>query len=452
MAVTEKKEPYGFEVGFEHALIALSCQRPTFWGRAGHALDPDCVALPASKLALQTVRAIAKELGKGPTSVMLVIQRLRRWQGEGKVTGDQIKDVAAVLDDAEEAGLPDEEAVIAEVIPVLKRRMERRALDSAFQTFQHRGDLGVVVDQFQKAQRLGEVDASIGTILGEGSFAEMSRLRKIQRLPTGILELDDALAGGAYRGTLSVFMGGSGGGKSMGLIQVAVNAAMHGLDVGLATLELPEPIILARLKANMTAIAIDRILEEADDPESEVRKKIAELQARGTMGRIVVKHFSPQATTVEDLKAWRRTCKERHDIDFAVVVADYADKMTAKSRDDSGYNIGKLVYEGFRLWAEQDDFWAWTACAAKRDDKSKGGKRKLDGDDAADSIHKLRVSDLWITLNQKEEDEMILYFIAKNRLGKARISVGPLPHDFVCARIAPVTYETCDDLPGRVVF
>lgn len=438
MAVQEKREPYNFDPAFERAVLFLCCSCPQFWGKVGHALDPESMGLPESKLVLQAVRAIAKELGKGPSRPLLVIQRLRRWMGEGKVTADQIQAVAALIDDAEEGEPPEHEALANELVPILRRRMERKALDAALTQYQHRGDMRVALEQFQRAQRLGESDSNVGTILGDGSFEEMERLKKIQRLPTGILELDDALNGGAYRGTLSVFMSDTGGGKSMGLIQVAVTSAMHGFDTAVATLELPEPIILARLKANMTGLPIDAIL--ADPDACGARERLKQIQSRGNFGRIVVKSFTPEATTVEDLIAWVKQLKEELGIEIVTLVVDYADKLTAKTRDDSSYNVGKLTYQGLRIWAERANTWCWTACAAKRKDGgARTGKgKKLDGDDAADSLHKIRVSDLWITLNVKDEEQMILYFIAKNRLGRGRISVGPLPYDFECARIAPI--------------
>jgi hypothetical protein len=363
--------------------------------------------------------------------------------GEGKVTHDEIITVSDMLDDAEDTGLPDEEYVLAELVPILKRRLQRKALDGALTQYQHQGDISSALAEAQRAERLGIADENVGTILGPASFSQLQQLNKLQRLPTGIPELDDALGGGCYRGTLSVYMGDSGGGKSVMLIQDACTAAMLGFGVCFASLELPESIILARMKANMTGVPIDKIL--ADPYGCGATEKLKRIQSNGSFGAIVVKAFSPMATQVPELTDWVHSTEAKWGIPIQCLHIDYADKCVAPKKNKEGdnlYTTGKLVYEGMRLWAERHGKWAKTACAGRGRDN----KKRLDMADVSDSMHKVRVSDLWITLNPQDEDTQLSYFIAKNRLGTSRIAVGPLPHEWHTARIAPVL---CDEYGVR---
>jgi hypothetical protein len=60
-------------------------------------------------------------------------------------------------------------------------------------------------------------------------------------------------------------------------------------------------------------------------------------------------------------------------------------------------------------------------------------------DDASDSMGKIRNADYVVTLNGRDDNAQIEFFIAKNRLGVGRRTVGPLPTDFGVARISPVS-------------
>ena len=429
----KKAEPYPFEVRFARIVATLACTSQAFYARVGKYLEADAFPDEQCKLAVRTAKLVAGEAGRGPDSALIIIQRLRRQMHEGTVTQDQIEAVNDMFDEVEDVGVPDTELVLAEVVPVLKRRLERDALERGFASYHKRGDMSAVSEALAEARRIGEVDTDLGTVLGQGSFEAMERLKQVQRLPTGVLELDDVLRGGPMRGTESMFLAGSGTGKSMGLIQVAVHAALVGHHVAFATMELPEPIILARMKACMTGIPIDAILDDPD--KCGVKPALAKLIQGRPFGRIVVKYFPAGATTVGDLTSWAGDVAKEHPI--SLLVADYFDKcgVAPHHKNKSKYDQGELVYEEGRLWAQENGLWLWTASQAKR--KADKKTQRVVQDDVADSINKIRVADLVVSLSSSE-DGLIKWYIAKNRLGIAEIEVGPMPHDFACARIAPV--------------
>lgn len=432
---SKSKEAYTTDPAFEKQVVTLCCSRPRFYGRLRTGLDPECFSTPAAKLAMRACVTIAKELGRGPDSAIMVIQRLRRWMGEGKVTQAEIEEVGQIFDDAEDAGLMTEDGMLNEFAPVLRRRAEREAVQTAVSEYGKKGNIDAAFEQLSKARAIGTNDSSVGTLVGPGSFAQLERLKQVQRLPTGIIELDDVLGGGVMRGTEAMFLGGPGDGKSMALCQVAAEGARLGFHVGFATLELPEPIQLARIKANLTGLLIDDIL---DDPDSvHAQEALAKVQARPGFGRIIVKEFSPMSTTVDDIRAWVKSVEEELGFPMQVVVIDYADKLVTGKDEDNAYTLGKMVFEGLRVFANETQRWLWTASQATRDDGKKASK-KLDIGDTADSMHKPRVADLVITLNARDEGTQMVFFVAKNRLGAARKTVGPLPVDWERARIAPL--------------
>jgi hypothetical protein len=435
-----KVEPYPFADEMERALATLLASRPKLYARLGAALDPKGFSVPVAKLALEAIRAIAHDSGRGPDHTVLVIQRLKRWMADGRITQDDINEVVDMFDAAEDSGLPSEEAVISEVAPILQRRAQRDAIESALADYQKRQDPTHAFQLLEKAQRIGEVEETTGVLVGSASFEAMERLKKVDRLPSGILELDDALAGGFLRGTETVYIAGTGGGKSQALIQNATASALRGFFTGYVTLELPEEIILARLKANMTGLFVDDILA---DP-SRAKGALARITSHPGYGGIVVGEFTPKVTTVGDLRDWVESMEQRHGRRMDVLVVDYADRLGVggsrrkKDRDEENTYASALdVYEELRIWGNDTGRWVFTASQAQRA-KDKG--KKLGVDDVADSMHKVRVTDYAITLNPRDEGATLLWHIAKNRLGKANANIGPLPVQFECGRIGPITW------------
>ena len=95
-----------------------------------------------------------------------------------------------------------------------------------------------------------------------------------------------------------------------------------------------------------------------------------------------------------------------------------------------------------RVYAHERKIFCWTASQASR---QKDRKRILDLNDVADSMHKIRVADLVITLNVRDEGSefpQIIFKIAKHRTGKSRVEIGPMPTEYERGRICPILEPT----------
>lgn len=414
---------------------------PRFWARVGAAIDPDCVEAEPAKLIVQVCRLVARDLGHGPPSVLLVVQRLARLRSEGKITSEQLAAVSDYLDAAQDEGLPPEDAAVAELAPVLRRRMQQSALMKATDEFARQGGMREVREMLDKAERIGSSAVLGGTRVSQAGFAEIDALAGMVRMPTGILELDLLMQDGMARGQLGVVLGDSGGGKSQFLVSQVAEAMRRGLFVGLLTLELPKPMQLARVYANLTGIPTNLVLENVQD-RAEARRRIGLMEA--DLGVCVIEDMPPHATTVQDVLAWVEHQEQEIGVRMDCLVVDYADKLHwPGNKSDNEYLAMRYVYEGLRRdIAVGRNMWVWTASQASRPTKESG--KRLDLHHAADSMHKVRVADVIITLNPQEDGAQMVYWVAKNRTGRSRFQVGPIPTDWERARSSPVTREWAD--------
>lgn len=434
--VVSGDDGYGLSEAFERAVIYSCCARPSFWKRVGGSLDPKRMHHPLAQILLAACRVVAAETGRPPTSSIVVVQRVSRWHREGKLKFEVVSACADFFDAAEEAGLPAEEDLVAELVPVVRRKMHSEAVIAAHDEFARRGDFKSVSDALDKASRLGEF-AAFDDVKLSASGMHLLDDDGGERLPTGVVELDVALGGGLIRGGEGVVIADSGGGKSVFLVSQVAEASRRGMHVAMATLELSHKLQFARLVANLTGVPTNDLLS---DPQERERARARLEETEGERGPVHIAEFSPHATTVRDLQEWVDAKEQSEGRSVDLLVVDYADKLwDPRSRDGNEYLTMRYVYEGLRrdlAACQPRPRWIWTASQPGRRAR-KESKAYLDLADVADSMHKVRVADLIVTINFEDLDDYSTaeFFVAKHRGGKARFAVGPLPTDFACGRM-----------------
>jgi hypothetical protein len=423
-------EKYGLDPAFERVCVTLASTRPRFYSRVGFAVEAEGLGLPAAQLVMKALHAISKDLGHGPDSPIVVLQRLRRWQQEGTVEVRQIAEVATLYEDAMDTGLPDEETVLTELAAVVRRRMEKEAIGQLTDDFAKKRPTSKASAMLERAAKLGEGETSTGMGLGGDAFDRIESQRQQRRLPIGIMELDGRIERGVPIGTISLALADTGEGKSQFLISQACNALWSGLNVAYATLELSEEVVSARAMSNLTGIPTTLILE--GDGREACQERLSLLE--GKLGIFKVCYFTPQATTPADLKDWIDRLEKDELQRFDLLCVDYINKLVSNDAKDTTYITGRKVTEGLRIWAKDNQKWVWTAGQVRRKERGKSTSHVHDTDDGSDSKEIVRVADFALSLNIRDEGASLLYYVAKNRYGPARFEVGPQPHDWEYAR------------------
>lgn len=424
--MVKKVDSYGWDTEFERIVAVMSATSPRFYGRIGSSIDIRGLRTDEVKLVFKAVAAIAKQIGKGPTHEATVIQRIRRWVYQGKEAQEDLDDVIDMFLDAPE--LPTEEEIVAEVAPVLKRRLQAEAVRRAMDEYAKNGDFAPVVRIINQTEALGHQDSSLGMRLGPGALKEIKRLRQLDRLPNNIPELDAALGGGLPRGCINIWLGAENSGKSMALSHVVANTISLGYCAVAATLELSEAAWQARVIANLLEYPINEIMEGD-------QKGLAKRLRKKKIGPLWVKDFPAKITTMPDIWQWVLEVEEEEGVPVDLVAIDYINKLKSHNKSDRSHYEGQgTAIETFRLLIQETGKWGHTAGQAQRRN-ARDRKRRIEGQDVAESMHLVRVPDMGISLNPDDETGEVTYFVARNRYGPKGITVGPFPHDFACGRM-----------------
>jgi KaiC/GvpD/RAD55 family RecA-like ATPase len=425
---------YGLDLQFERAVVALAALDRQFFGVIGHALDYEQLEDDDAKRILVASQEIARETGRGPGSLPLVMQRLRRQMNEGRFVYKCLTSSVDVLLDTIDDGLPDADDAVIELRPILQRLAKKEALQSAYDAYAKRADFDTAITALRKAEQIGMVEETFGVRIGsDAGFEEISKMQTLDKLPTGMDDVDLALGGGLGRGQLGLWVGETGTGKSMACSQCYASSLLLGQHAAYATTELPEGEVLARVKSALTDIPIDEVM--AGEPEVSARLE----DLAGQLGVGWVRSFTAHAVTVADLVEWIDECERKVGRPVDLLVIDYADHLSAPG-SASSYESGRIIFDALRKAVRRRSFWVWTNSQAKGREK----RKRLDNRDVADSMHKARSVHTLITLTSGEQngEETIEPFLAKNTSGRSRISAGALVAEKHLGRIAPSALQT----------
>ena len=233
-------------------------------------------------------------------------------------------------------------------------------------------------EQFTKQKELERAILTAADLIGKGEFDPVEKLIKDavqisltkdmgtdyfadpkQRLlalkqnngqiSTGWTTLDQLLYGGMKKGELNIFSGGSGSGKSLIMLNLAINWILAGLNGVYLTLELSENLCCQRADSMITGVPNKNIFRELDDVELKV--KLAGKKA----GDFRFKYF-PAQSTVNTFKSYIRELGIQYGFRPDFIIVDYLDLMmpaSVKIDPTNTFIKDKYVSEELRNMAEE---------------------------------------------------------------------------------------------------
>lgn len=169
------------------------------------------------------------------------------------------------------------------------------------------------------------------------------------QVSTGWPQLDHLMMGGMNRGELHIFAGSSGSGKSLVMMNLALNWLSQGLNGCYITLELSEELTSLRTDAMLTDMSTRDIRKDLDTVELKVK------MSGKKFGKYQVKNM-PAQSSVNQIRAYVKEMQIQLGTSIDFLMVDYLDLVmpsTVKVDPSDVFTKDKYVSEELRNLAKE---------------------------------------------------------------------------------------------------
>jgi hypothetical protein len=236
------------------------------------------------------------------------------------------------------------------------------------------------------------------------------RFAPVDRHPVFFIDPLDERIRSISRGHIGLLMAPYKGGKSLGLIHLAVAYCIQGYRVLYFTLEDPKDDVEDRFDSQIAQLPIKNLAKRGRILKERFKRFVTRVR-----GRIRVVDATEGGLTIPMGESiWEDQRNQGFTAD--VVIFDYDDELRSTiKRDERRYEFAD-IYRDMRQFAAKKQLFVWTAAQTKRGTK---GLQKVGGDDLAEDVSKVRKVSLAIGLGKGEwgDDSMYLW-VAAHKLDK----------------------------------
>ena len=164
------------------------------------------------------------------------------------------------------------------------------------------------------------------------------------QVSTGWPQMDKILYGGFSRGELNIFAGGSGSGKSLVMMNIALSWLQAGLSGVYISLELSEELCALRTDAMLSGMSTKEIRKDID--QTELKVKLVSKKA----GQYRIKAL-PAQSNINDIRSYIKEVQVQTGLRVDFVMVDYLDLLmpvSAKVSPNDLFVKDKYVSEELR--------------------------------------------------------------------------------------------------------
>ena len=198
------------------------------------------------------------------------------------------------------------------------------------------------------------VQISLARDMGTDYFEDpKTRLQMVRsnkgQASTGWPSLDHKLFGGFNRGELEIFAGGSGSGKSLIMMNLALNWASAGMNGVYLTLELDENLCAMRIDSMVSGMSTRELFKELDTVELKIK------MAGKKCGNFRIKYM-PAQSNVNQFRAYLKELQIQTGKSLDYVIVDYLDlvmPVSVKVNPSDTFVKDKYVAEELRNLAKE---------------------------------------------------------------------------------------------------
>lgn len=169
------------------------------------------------------------------------------------------------------------------------------------------------------------------------------------QVSTGWPQMDKILYGGFSRGELNIFAGGSGSGKSLVMMNIALSWLQAGLSGVYISLELSEELCALRTDAMLSGMSTKEIRKDID--QTELKVKLVSKKS----GQYRIKAL-PAQSNINDIRSYIKEVQVQTGIKVDFIMCDYLDLLmpvSAKVSPNDLFVKDKYVSEELRNLAKE---------------------------------------------------------------------------------------------------
>jgi len=249
------------------------------------------------------------------------------------------------------------------------KQQEYRKLGESIQEKVKNGEIkskytiAAIEDRFLKIQHIGEEDDDCDDI-SEG-IAKALRKEFRETIPTGIGAIDVLTGGGLGKGEIGVILAPSGVGKTTALTIIANTAYLDDKNVAHVIFEDTKDQIKRKHYVIWAESALSR-LEDEDENKRVFDNAVEVTSKMEGRGRLLVKRFSQEDTTIKDIKNWMLNYQKKFGFKFDILVLDYLDCLESHKKSPDRNEAELAIVKGFEALAADFNIPAWTAIQTNR--------------------------------------------------------------------------------------
>ena len=233
--------------------------------------------------------------------------------------------------------------------------------------------------------------------------------------------LNRITGGGLPDKTLTIFMAGTGVGKSMTMGSLAAGNLMDQQNVLYISFEMAEERIAERIDANLLDVTLSDLRELS---KADFDKKMKAVEDK-TKGKMIIKEYPSASTSVAHIRQLLDELKIKKNFVPKIIYVDYINLMMSSrikmAAGINSYTYIKAIAEELRGLATEYELPIVTATQTNRDGL---GSSDLSLTNTSDSIGLSYTADLFlgmISTEELEEAGQIMFKQLKNRLGDPSI-------------------------------
>jgi replicative DNA helicase len=248
-------------------------------------------------------------------------------------------------------------------------------------------------------------------------------------LPT----LNHSLEGGLGEKELAMVIAPPGVGKSLWLVNQAVQSMIEGRKVLYVSLEMSEDKIAQRFDSVMTLIPQAQLKDSA--AQLKVNERLSIFRTNFPNSQLMIKEFPCGTATVNTLRALLVQLRNYEEFIPDVIIVDYLELLRPTREGQHEYQAQQRIAEEMRGLATEMKVLVWTATQTNRMGRS---VKVITDSELGDSYGKIRTCDFALSLNQNEEEfdnGTMRAYVVKSRNGRPRFTV-PMKIDYNVLRMS----------------